>query len=469
MAGKLKVSPALKKLIIGMVAFVVLGIVAILAFSVFSGITQTTIYDLRIVYADTLSQKNPTEVFDKQVYLTKEDENYFNVAIKSSASNALACSLISTNTDVATVSFENNSFKISYFGVGKTDIIARPVESGDIYDKFTLTVCQNIPTEFEFSDEIEDVVSGQEINVYADEIEHSYDFTATLYQTTQKVNLDSLSLVEDYDSELFKYIRIDTGSKGEEMAENTARLVIKAKRSTDVSSSHYLKILAKNGDSSVTTFIIKVNVLGNYINTFKLEISDTPYFINSTILESKYKASDGYYNDDKKLMDEQLPVYISKDLNSFYELFIKVYVVYNNGREELVADDDSSRSLTVGAKNGGEVSKIDSSYFSFRPTSENVALELNINIDNVALKRTFKFSYGPELTDLYERKIIEVDGSEKVYYQYKYFDSRFKWDNVVTDKDGKVIKFLQNNGTEESPEWEDVTPLDDEWESAIGA
>ena len=322
MAGKIKMSPSLKKLIIGMVAFVVLAILAVVIFSVLSGLTQTTIYDIRIVYADTINNENPTEVFDKQVYLTKENENYFNIAIQTKASSLVANQVYSTNPEVASVSYVDNSYRVSYHSAGTAEIVAKCAQGGNMYDKFTLTVCQNIPTEFKFGSSNDNYVDEQEINVYADSIEHSYEFAASLNQTEQQVDLNTLYLVEDYNENIFEYIKLDTNSGA---GTNNAKLLIKAKSSTTVSTAQYITIQAKNGDSSVSTFVIKINVLGNYIDTFKFVVSDSPYFSNTREFTFSAKASEGFYKDG--ITPEAFDIYI-KDGSKFYEIFMKVYVIF---------------------------------------------------------------------------------------------------------------------------------------------
>ena len=67
-------SPKLKKAIIAVVVFLLVGVIALVAVSMLSNLSTTTVYDLRLVDATT-----EEELFEKDVYLTAVSKNNFNV------------------------------------------------------------------------------------------------------------------------------------------------------------------------------------------------------------------------------------------------------------------------------------------------------------------------------------------------------------------------------------------------------
>ena len=161
----MKMSPKLKKFIIGAVIGLVVIIIALAGFITFSNISTTTVHDLRIRDASTNQQ-----ILSKEVYLTSKENNSFDVKVYERSSAQTNFNVVSTNSNVAKVKKNRNTYTVEYFAEGKTDIVAYNTEEISIQERFTLTVKEYVPLSFAITDE--KAVSENEISVF-DEIKKS--------------------------------------------------------------------------------------------------------------------------------------------------------------------------------------------------------------------------------------------------------------------------------------------------------
>ena len=125
----------LKRKLNAVVVFLLVGVIALVAVSMLSNLSTTTVYDLRLVDATT-----EEELFEKDVYLTAVSKNNFNVKIESSTSSLLEYVVVSSNTNVATVTKDGGEYKINYLSVGKAVISVMPAEDAVVKDSFVLNV-----------------------------------------------------------------------------------------------------------------------------------------------------------------------------------------------------------------------------------------------------------------------------------------------------------------------------------------
>ena len=207
----------IKGLIIGIVAFVLVGVAALVGVTVFGNITSVTIGDLRVIDATT-----EEELFERDVYLTALEENKFDIKILYTSTSAVDYAVVSSDPTIANVTKSKDVYTVSYYKVGQVTITATPAEGSDISDSFVLNVKENVPTSFKINDQ--EAVSETEVNIYADDKDYVFDFEARKGSIVSDINLSNITILDNYNKDVFESISID---------DINSTLVIKAKQNKD--------------------------------------------------------------------------------------------------------------------------------------------------------------------------------------------------------------------------------------------
>ena len=259
----------LKKWIIIIASFLLVAIGALLGVSLLTNLSTTTINDIRLVDAST-----EKEIFDKEVYLTGSNANYFDVQIDAHSSSIVEYKVYSTNLAVASVNTIKGGYRINYHKTGSTKIVATTQESSEIKDSVTLNVREKVVTSFIVDDE--KAINESEVSVFADNKEYRYSIKAFHGDSEQDINLSSILVLDNYNKDVFEYINID---------DNSSELVIKADQNAST-FREYVNLqsvrLSNDGEvETVNTFVVCINIKGNYISDIQLMLSSEPNFNKS--------------------------------------------------------------------------------------------------------------------------------------------------------------------------------------------
>lgn len=385
----------LKKVILIVGLFVLVCGLGIGGITLFSNMSSATIYDLRFVEK---SGDSNVEIFEKDVYLTYGEDNSFDFKLLSSASEQTSYYVQSSDTSIASISYNKGNYKATYYKPGKVIVSATPVQGGAVYESFVLNVKENITTEFVLDGKSELIV-----DVYADEKVYEFDFIAKTNTNSELVNVSNLSVVDNYDKSVFKSVEIDA---------KNSKLKISADKELTQLKREIITIQSKNisadGQSHIVkTFSVVVNVNPKVSVGLQLLLSNDANFESYVV----YKG--------EPLMGETKVenVYLSETYN---QLFVKIRTVYSNG--DVAFETSDIATLT----------KINDYYLFIGDSSETKTI--NVSGKDVVLEYEYLSN-----TDLAEAdKFYTKSGS---FWTYSYWDDRFKRDDVIIDKDGNIIGF----------------------------
>lgn len=411
-------SPKLKRLIISLVVVLILFVSGIVAYSVLGKLSTTTVSDLRIIDPDT-----KVEVFDREVYLSAEEDNMFNISLDYGLASNIKWEVVSSDTSVAQVSSEGRIYTIKYLKAGQTTIKAYPAENSAINDSFVLTVKENYPVNFVIDDEKAE--GDYEVSIFADNKDYTYSFKATALNDESIVNLDTLSVIDDYNKDIFDDIHIDAANSS---------LILHAKESHD-SSKEIITIQCKVKDDQGTVvtknFILKVNVNGYFISNLQFRVSTTPSFDGPV-----YVCGDGKLNDGETRVETGI-VFI----DTINLVYIKVRVVYTNGDMfdiTKVAAIDATPSESI------RIDQIKPSNNYFRITaSTNAKLIVSYGGETFEYDKIY-FLAGADKENFFDGKLynqVRDQDDNLLYYEYKYWDLRYARTDTIT-QDGKIIGFI---------------------------
>jgi len=419
-------SPKLKKWIIASVVILIVVLAGLGGFSALGQFTTTTVSDLRIVDVETKA-----EILDKSVYLTSSGNNFFEFNLSYVANGAVNFNVESSSDKIASVAKAERGYVVTYHSVGKVTITASASDNASVKDSFTLTVHEAYPINFKLVDE--KATGESEIDIFADATDYSYVFEATSLIPSLPVNRDTLKVVDDFNKEIFEDIHIDS---------DNSKLVIKAKQSK-IDSVEYITINAsvqsEDGSSYLANFIIKINVHGNYVSDMQLLLSTSPNFEGA-----KYVLGKGLLNQGEEAIET---IIFTQNINIIYA---KVRVVLTSGKIiDVTKDVNASREFDDGvvqkplpADNYYEIMLTRGDEITFRCTYLGQEHE-----------QRFSFLFHNEGTDAYKdffqnlyRKVVKqnAEGEDYFVYEYNYWDTRYKRDDVIT-QNGEIVGFIGEN------------------------
>ena len=409
-----------KKLIIILSSVMIFVVATIVAVFVVSNLTTTTVKDLRLV--DIESQK---EIKDKKVYLTASSENYFDVNLQINQSSYTQYIVYSTDNSVAQVSAVSGGYRVSYTKAGSVRIVATTLEQSNISDSFTLSVVETVPTELKITDD--KALAEDEIEIYADNREYRFDFSAMHGKISENLNLSSLSVLDDYDKSVFKAIYVD---------DVNSQLVVSAYQSEYARSEMFtLKSTQKDelgNVKTVKTFVINVSIKGNFISDIQLMLSTTPNFTTS-----KYIYGEGLLNEGEERVDK---VYLTSDIHTVYA---KVRVVYTNSEMFDVTNNITSEKVsgnpTVSRPQLSDYYAITVKGATSKIKFSHVGKEEGVSLDFIFLTEG-ESGYIDFVNNKLYSKYVDYD--ECSYYTYIYWDTRFSRTDAITDAKGNIVDFI---------------------------
>lgn len=436
-ANRRVVNSKLKKTIIAVVIFLAVALGGVVAFSLLSKVSTTTVYDLRFVEHGT---KN--EIIEKEVFLTASESNKFEVDLKVSASAMTNFFISSSDNSVASVSSKGDHYVVSYFKVGEVSIFAQALDNSTVRDEFVLKVKENFPIEFEITDEKR--VSENEVSIFADGKDYEFDFLATSIDKTLPVNNDTFFVLDDFNKEVFSTI---------EVLPTTSKILIKAKQNIN-STREFITVACKTKDvegneKTIANYLLIVNVNGNYIQNLQFEVATNPRFDGD-----KYVYGSGALKSGETRLTKERLVFC-EDVNIFY---VKVRILFTNGDFKYVTNEVITETYNTNMIDSTLVRpgntyfeiKVDSSAknnvsgtgikFTYPPKNEQPGIEETLTVYFLA-----DASYESFLeNDLYEKYTDEEDGGE--YYRFIHWDERYKRNDAIT-KNGKIVGFLKDDLT----------------------
>lgn len=442
-------SSKLKKLIISLVVFVLVGAIALAGVTIITKLSSSTVYDLKFV--ENSDSEEEVEIHNKEVYLLNEEKNRFSVKLSASASSYLNYVVYSTNKNIADVEAAgNNIYEIEYYKAGEVEIIATPEEKSNIKESFKLVVKENLPDRFSIDVDASNnlVVDSSHIKVFADSKEYSFIFSAGRGNLQDSINIGGLYILDDYNKDVFtdvtirnRVISVLDPETNEQVDREINELVIRANQSEE-SLNEQLTIQSKyNGEDGtvIETFTFKVDVMGNYIDDIQLVVSKTPNFSDYSNI-----FGEGLIKENERKIDT---IYLTKDVNTIYA---KVRVVYTNG-DIVLADDDV---VTAEGFNEGTLTDISKEYGNYYIIEVSGYFRIKCVHTNSDKEAWFQFNYVGEDIEgnttysdfknkqLYRKVIDQINEIE--YYEYIYWDTRFMRDDAVT-VDGKIVGFKDGN------------------------
>lgn len=441
-----------KKLIITLVSILAVVLIGAITFIVLSKSASGTVNDLRIVDATTNNEIN-----NKEVYLVQDDKNYFDVKIKAYSISVKNYIIYSSNPSVASVTRSGANYRVKFLKAGNATITATTADPSDIKDSFSLRINEYVPTGFKITDD--NKLSETEVDMFADNKEYRFNFSAFQGTITENLNLSSLSVLDNYDKSVFDSVYIDSAK---------SQLVIKAKINEEP-RKELITIVSKQADNegnkkTVSSFSIRVNLKGYYISNIQLMLSTTPNFKSS-----KYIFGNGILNNGEVMVNS---VSLTEEVNTIYA---KVRIVYTNGymadvTQNVVTSEISGRVLRQDKTDYCEISvkKDDGSFESARigfsyVGYDNGAGGTGIELDFIYLQNGTQEYEKFVNEELYKKVDYNNDGwfnnigrpagyvSEqnqyKDYYEYIYWDTRFKRNDTIANLEGKIMDFVNTPPT----------------------
>lgn len=422
-------SGKLKKAIIAVVVVLIVAVGGLVAFTMLSKVSTTTVYDLRLVEYGTNS-----EIFEKEVFLTAEEDNKFDFGLKVSASAMTAFVVSSSDNSVAKVSVSGDHYVVSYYKVGKVTISAVAPDNASVNDSFVLTVKENYPINFDIPDKKPDPdnehPSYPVVEIYADNKEYVFGFTASSIDANSPVNNDTFSVLDDYDKDVFESISIDASN---------SKLVIKAKQNVDT-TIEFITVTCKTTDTddekAIVNFLVGIEVHGNYISDMQIVLSTRPNFESS-----RYVCGSGDLKDGEQRVSGSQLVFC-ENINIVYA---KVRVRYINGEYF----DVTKQALASGNDSGTIKPPPSLSYYQIKISETTSIKFIYSTAGQETIEKTFTFyfydtdsaTYTKFLDNNLYKKVVK-DGS--VIYEYVHWDERYKRDDAIT-KNGEIIGFKNGN------------------------
>ncbi len=422
----------LKKWILSVAIVMIVLIGALIGVTFLSRLSTSTIHDLRF-FEVVDQEETATEIFEKTVYLQAEEDNHFQVELKNNASVAVDFKVYSTNQNVATVASDGDGlYTITYLASGQTNIVATTASKSNVSEQFTLHVKNSLPTRLFVSDpENANIVGESEVNIFADTLKYAFNLVAMKGDIDENFNYGSISIVDNYNHDLLKTVKIDASKK---------QLVLVSNQSSKPSSEIITLQVHDEDGLLLTSQNIIVNVKGYYISDMQLVLSQTPDFVNAVNVFGSGLIAEGEHRVDK--------VVFTEDVNTIYA---KVRVIYTNGEIRDVSAESVSEPHNVSSIKNDE--RFNERYFTFRvTTNENPYVEITLpksQVFETEIVTKFEFSYylknSTEYNNFMNKELYRFveDPDNFDYYEYIYWDTRFQRDDVIT-RDGKIVDFVSN-------------------------
>lgn len=434
--------------------FVIVGIIiatglGLGGYFLVNNLATVTVSDLRIVAYDG------TPIRNRDVYLQDSAHNQFNISVKVESNGNNRVIFESSDRSVARIFSSGNGYVVKYYKAGKARITAYSAATADVYDSFVVTVHEDF-----VADIVVDGKTDKVLEVYSNGQTKEFDYVASGVLDSY-VNNALIRVVDDYNKEIIKDVRIDVINK---------KLYIDTNLSKD-SNVETINLQAyyvdSNGKEHVAkNFAYTVNVVGYDIKEIQLVISQDHYFNNKSNIFLGNDILTPYATDDElkeHLVDSETEnavreIYLTNDVNTIYFL---TRVIYTDGTYEYPSVEGFSSEVTqyIEAKkptndSGNWAAQINKTAVASLSASTKDTLSISLTIvktvDDATISITkennfeiwYLYDSASDDTniDVRKNKLYKYNADEQ-YYEYIYWDSRYRRTDAITDANQRVIDF----------------------------
>lgn len=418
-------------------------------------------------YMYTTDEVQFESIKNKKVYMTSEEENFFEVAVYAITSNNTREALVvSTNTSVAKIVFKNNKCYVNYLKAGKTTIIT---DVGGVRDSFTLEVFDQVAEEFSVYDKAYygdyHTYFPNSLVGYSDMVEYKYD-----YKVISSSGKDADDLVDNellrvdensIDNTAFDSISIDP-------VNHTVNVRCKTGLPASINSSFVIQSYYFSDDGVMKihkNFVVNVRIITYAPEFLQIELATTPdfeescFFMDTIVIDSSTLTEEIIKQDDNTLEEylaykkaenylvnnNEIAVYKTLFSDKITKIYLKFRKVYSNGDIVYLNPLNTEHPYTLSLNN---------SYMKLAPTKDfylltiepeyfesNTSFDISLSLDDFDLSHIFKFEYA-ELVKENKDLFYEFDETTGIY-EYKYWDPRSRFDGEYYDESGNVVGFYK--------------------------
>jgi len=441
----------LKTLLFLSIAIVVVLGVGLGGYFLINNLATVTISDLRILAYDG------TPIRDTDVFLQDAEHNEFLIKVKIESSGTNAVSFKSSDKSVANVVSTSKGFAVKYYKAGTAKISVSSAVTSGVTDSFVVNVHEDFVADLVIDGKADNV-----LEVYGNGKANEFDYEATGVLENSYANSALIRVVEDYDTEVIKKVEVDTAKKKVYIDTNLTR---ESSVQTINLQTYYID---SNGEEHVAkNFAYTLNVVGYDIKEIQLVISQDHYFSDKShiFLSSDILASETDEQLTQHLVDAEnesivKEIYLTNDINTIYFL---TRVLYTDGTYEYPSIESFSsvpptgKTIYIDAKTptndsnnwAAQVNKttvLDPSVDDSIADSLYIRFTIRKTIDDKSIETsklsTFIINYLKEGTSKYNEvnntKLYKyADG----FYEYIYWDTRYRRTDAITDANGKIVDF----------------------------
>lgn len=414
-----------------------------------------------------------TSIKNKKVYLTSNNDNYFEIGVYANTStNTTNVELSSSNPSVANVVYRGTKCYIYYYKEGVATITANV--SG-VTDSIDVYVYNSLAKEISIYDNAYygkfAGIYENKLVAYSDMIEYQYDYSATnAFNNNQDEINNSLIRVDQtsIDETIFNKVSID--SKNKKLILQCKSDLTEEKNTRLVIQSYYIDSDG-NERLSQTPCYVDVRVIAYAPEFVQVEVSGTPdfkdacMFMNTEYVAESLLTEENVKNDptllEKYLSYQKAEQYLAlngeksvyqsffnEKVNTIYIRFRKVYtngdIVYlnplgveKNPFEIAFANATDSNYLKVASNEKFYTLTLSADYFE---AAEHPTFNFTLKLSDFDLNHEFKFEYASIADAANLPKYFNYNKETKVF-TYKYWDKRAIFKNAVCDEAGNIIGF----------------------------
>lgn len=458
-----------------------MGIVFVAAVGGLSGYALVTrnktwyIFDVRLVephpngnsYMYTTNEIEFKSIKNKKVYMTTAEENFMEIAVYAiTSNNTREAIVVSSDPSVAKVVFENERCYINYLKAGKATITT---DVGGVRDSFTIEVFDQVADEFSVYDkayygDYHSYFPNQIIG-YSDMIEYKYDYSAfssSGEEAGDTIDNDLLMIDETtVDTTVFESVSLDPVG-------HTVNVKCKAGLPTSINSSFVVQSYYYSDDGVMKihkNFVVDVRIITYDPEFLQIELATTPdfedscVFMDTTVINSSTLTEEIIKQDDNVLEEylaykkaenylannKESAVYKTLFSDKVSKIYIKFRKVYTNGDIVYLNPLNTENPFTL---------TLDDAYMKIAPTEDfylltispeyfdsHSSFDIGVSLDDFDLSHTFKFEFA-ELVKANKDLFYKFDETTGIY-EYKYWDSRSRFDGEYYDEAGNVIGFYE--------------------------
>lgn len=440
------------------------------------------IYDLRFVepiaaaptYIYMNSEAKYPTFKNQTVYMTSDKENMFEIAVYAyTSTNTQDLDIVSSNTDIAEIIYQNGKCFVKYKQAGKATITVsidkvisdsfdvyvynKPAEDFVVYDK---TYYGKYAENF-----------SNKVVAYADGLDTTYDYVCnSIFSDLDNSDINSSLLRVDassVNSDVFESVSIDAKAKKLQLrckASLSDKLVENQRTTLDESIVIQSYYYSKEGEIKVSkNYVVDVHIIADTPEFLQIVVANNPDFENAYVMmdtKDFSRATEEYIvaNIDEFLSYQKAEQYLAENgevstyksfftekVTEIYLKFRKVYtngdIVYLNPETEVDVKEPNpyeflqgEEYLTLSQNKQYYVLKLDKDDFGGAPINIQLYLE-----DFEDVNSTFLFEYkdfsAENVEDFYDYY------AKTKTFVYTYWDLRTRYYNEICDAQGNVINF----------------------------